>query len=362
MQHRHNAQPLVPDRLAPIDLSDREVKSLSFVRAVDAARNGDWRGAEFEREYSVATAKRAGLPEPDLHTFNLAPQMLAPQYRDLTVASAAGGGYTVDTKVGGVIDAVRELLRVKRLGAQSLDGLRSNLAYARQSTTSTVIWAPTEATQATETAGYGFGQIVLAPKTATCYTETSRMLRLMAPDLQEFALRREFAATLATTLDAVAVAGSGASGQPTGLLNTAGIGGFTGASLAYAGVLESQTDILTANALGASGEVGYLCRPAVASLLAQRQAFSANEAIWRGPLAAGQVLGCTAYSSMNAPASTLIAGDWSQLLLAEWGPGLEIRVNPYANFQAGITGFSASLTVDVAVLWPTAFSVATGVS
>ena len=362
MQSRYTATPISSDRITPLMLSNRELESYSLLRAIDASKAGNWRSDPFLREVSLEIAKRAGLPEPSPHTLYCPPQILAPQQRDLTVANAPGGGFTVATEVVGVVDALRELLRVNRLGAQRLTGLRSNVSYARQGTKTSVTWAPTEGTPAAETADFGFGQIVLAPKTVSVYTEISRALRLMSADLAEFSLRREFAATLATTLDSVALAGTGSGGQPMGLTGTAGIGAFTGASIAYAGLLEAQTDILNANALGSTGEVGFLCRPAVASLLANRQGFSTLVPMWTGPLAAGQLIGCPSFSSMNAPASTLIAGDWSQLLLAEWGAGLEIRVNPIAGFQSGITGFSATLSVDVAVLQPLSFSVASSVT
>jgi HK97 family phage major capsid protein len=147
-----------------------------------------------------------------------------------------------------------------------------------------------------------------------------------------------------------------------GLLGTAGIGTFTGASLTYAELLEAQTDILSANALSEGGKVSFLCRAAVAALLADREAFSADVPLWRGPLDAGQLTDCPALTSMNIPADTLIAGDFSQMAIAEFGNGLEIRINPVQAFQSGIVGYGAFLTVDVAVMQPSAFSVATSVS
>jgi HK97 family phage major capsid protein len=363
-QHRHlPPAPPAPDRIQPLELSQRELEAYSTPRALDAAKSGDWANAVFEREVHRDLGARAGWQlADDPHSFILPTQKLLPRRRDLTAGVTTAGGFLVEAKIVGVLDALRELLRVKQLGAQSMTGLRAAGLYARQGSKATVTWQQNEATQATETADFGFGQIALTPKTLTCHVEISRPLRLQAPDLAEFAVLRELALSMATTADLAAIAGTGASGQPTGIINTAGVGTFNGASITYANVLEAQTDILNANALTTGGEVGFLCRPAVAAVLAQRQGFSTNAPIWSGPLAAGQVLGNTAFSTMNAPASTLIAADWSQLLIAEWGAGLEIRVNPYANFQAGVTSFAASLSIDVALLQASAFSIASGVS
>ena len=84
--------------------------------------------------------------------------------------------------------------------------------------------------------------------------------------------------------------------------------------------------------------------------------------MWTGPLAQGSLIGCPAISSQSVPAATLIAGDWSQMVIAEWGNSLEIRVNPVAAFQSAIIGFGAFISVDVALLQANAFSVGTGVS
>ena len=71
---------------------------------------------------------------------------------------------------------------------------------------------------------------------------------------------------------------------------------------------------------------------------------------------------CPAFASMNAPADTLIGGDFTQALVAEWGVGVEIKVNPYANFQAGIEGYAAFLTCDIALLVREAFTVASSIT
>ena len=56
-----------------------------------------------------------------------------------------------------------------------------------------------------------------------------------------------------------------------------------------------------------------------------------------------------------------VAGLVDQAILAEWGV-LEIDVNPFANFTAGITGIRAFYTCDVGVRIPGAFSVASSIT
>lgn len=354
------APPMPSAFVTPLTLSEKEMRGFSLLRALDAARTESWLYAPFEREVSREAAKRAGAIDPDIRSIYLPAQLL--QRRDLTAASASGGGHLVGTQVLGVIDAVREQLATARLGVGTITGLRPNVTFARQGAKSTVSWLPTEGTQATETETYQLGQLSLTPKSAVAYCEVSRQLRTMAPDLAETMVLNDLRRTIRAAIDAAAFAGTGSSGQPTGLVNVAGIGTFTGASVNYAGILEAQRDVLSANALTEGGTVGFTCRPTVAELLANRQGFSTLVPMWQGPLDAGQLAGCKAVSSMSVPASTLVAGDWQQMVLAEWGAGLVIDINPYANFPAGIFGFRAVLSMDVCLLQPSAFSVATSVS
>jgi hypothetical protein len=43
------------------------------------------------------------------------------------------------------------------------------------------------------------------------------------------------------------------------------------------------------------------------------------------------------------PANMLLFGDWSTVMIAEWGM-LELQVNPFAGFQAGIVGLRGMWT------------------
>lgn len=45
-------------------------------------------------------------------------------------------------------------------------------------------------------------------------------------------------------------------------------------------------------------------------------------------------------SSNQVPSANLLFGDFNQVVIGEWGT-LEIEVNPYANFAAGIMGVRA---------------------
>jgi HK97 family phage major capsid protein len=350
-----------PDRAPVLVLSPKERQSYSLTRALECAKQGHWRDAPMEKEISDEMHKALGNRIPlRLHEF-LAPVDVL-QRRDLTTGVASAGGFLVESEVPSVIRALSNRLILNRLGVDRMTGLKANQTIARVGATATCTWQVTEATAAAETQTLSLSQTALAAKTVLAYIETSRQLGLMAPDLAEQTVRNNLAQALAAEIERVAFNGSGANGEPLGLLNTSGIGTFNGASITYANVLESQTDVLNANALGEESTLGYACRPAVASVLAQRQGFSSLAPLWVGPLNAGQIVGAPAFSSLTIPAATLVCGDFKKMMLAEWGAGVLLTVNPYANFQAAITGYQAALTMDVGLAWQSAFSVATSVS
>jgi HK97 family phage major capsid protein len=75
----------------------------------------------------------------------------------------------------------------------------------------------------------------------------------------------------------------------------------------------------------------------------------------------GNVDGYRGMASNQVPTADILFGDFSQVVIGEWGV-LELEVNPYANFQAGIVGVRAIYTVDIGVRYPSAFSLATSVT
>jgi HK97 family phage major capsid protein len=170
----------------------------------------------------------------------------------------------------------------------------------------------------------------------------------------------DLAKVLALAIDLAALEGSGSSGQPTGIANTAGIGSVTGTSIAWAGIVEFQTDTAASNALADNS--AYLTTPAVAGLLMQRQRFSSTDTpLWTGSVLDGQMGGYRASTTTALTAASMIFGDFSQVVIGEWGM-LEIALNPYANFAASITGIRAIQSVDVGIRQAAAFSRATSIT
>ena len=338
-----------------LDLSINDTRQFSLSRAVLAIANENWTNAGFEAECSREIAKRLGLVADPKKFF----VPMDVQKRDLTVATGSAGGNLVQTSNQSFIDILRNLSVAQRMGVTNLSGLQGSVTIPKLTTSATPVWLANEAATITESTPV-FGQLALTPKTVGAYNEISRQLLLQSSPTADSIVSTDLARVLATAVDLAVIAGSGAAGQPLGIIGTAGIGSVTGTAIAYAGILEFQTDTAAGNALFATS--GYITTPLVAGLLKARVKFASTASpIWEGPMHAGNVDGYQAMASQQVPTGNILFGDFTKVILAEWGV-LQVEVNPYANFQAGIVGIRAMYTIDVGVRYAAAFSLATGVT
>ncbi len=197
----------------------------------------------------------------------------------------------------------------------------------------------------------------MTPKTCAVTLNFSRQWSLQATG-GEVLLRQQLLGAVGKLLDESILAGSGASGQPTGIVNAANIGTQAGASFDHADAIAMRQTALTAGAREAAMQ--WIAAPAVQGLLAARErATGGGRFIWDGR----SILDMPANATPTAPASTLILGDFSKLLLGVWGPpSLVLEVNPYQSFAAGIMAARCVLSCDVALPQPAAFVVASSVS
>lgn len=361
-----------PQSAAKLGLSKKEIKQFSLCRAIDACGSRNWAKAGFEAECSGEISKRLGRLEADQNRFFVPLELQVRENRtpvedlayallkrDLTSGTGSAGGFLVETSNIGFIEMLRNRSVIMAMGARRLTGLQGNVAIPKQTVAATAVWLANEASTVTESQ-QTFAQVALTPKTVGGYTEISRLLLLQSNPSAEGLVMSDLSQVVALAVDLAGLTGSGAAGQPTGIINTAGIGGVTGTAMAYAGIIEFQTDVATGNALTAS--CGYVATPVVAGLLKQRVKFTNSSLpLWDGQLLDANCDGYRGMASNQVPTGDLLFGDFGQVIVGEWGV-LELEVNPYANFQAGIVGVRALYSIDIGVRIPAAFSLATSVT
>lgn len=344
----------VPENAADIGMSEKEVKSYSIVRAIHAAASGNWKLAGLEREASLAVAERAGKEAQGFYV----PYDI--QRRDLTVGTATAGGHTVATNLlaQSFIDLLRNKMVTQSLGAQTLSGLVGNIAIPRQTSGATAYWvaesgAPTESQQA-------FDQVAMTPKTVGAYTDISRKLLLQSSIDVEAFVRNDLATVLALAMDLAGINGSGSSNQPTGILNTSGIGsvagGTNGLAPAWSHVVNLESAVANVNA--DVGTLAYLTNTKVRGILKQTQKASNLPFIYgegsENPLngykcgISNQVPSNLTKGTANGVCSALIFGNFADLIYGLWGV-LDVLVDPYTASTSGTVRVVTLQDMDVAV-------------
>lgn len=344
---------------ADIGMTQEEARSFSFVRAIQAAvliKDGKFSQARdiggFELDASDAVAKKMGRESRGFFVPNEV------QKRDLLVGTPTAGGNTVATDLlaSSFIDLLRNKMAVTGLGAKFLTGLVGQIAIPRQTAGATAYWvaengAPTESQQA-------FDQVTMTPKTLGAFTDITRKLLLQSSIDVEGLVRNDLATVIAMAIDLAAINGSGASNQPTGILNTAGIGsvagGTNGLIPTWGNLVDLESQVAVANAdLGA---LGYLTNAKVRGKLKQVSKVSGqNGFIWEDGTVNGYATGVSNQVPSNLTKGTasgicsaILFGNFADLIIGQWG-NLDIMVDPYTGSTAGTVRVVALQDVDIAV-------------
>lgn len=356
-----------------IGLTAEEKGRFSLVRALNAAMTGDWSKAGFERDVSLALAKRSGRET----TGFFMPSDVTMQ-RDTTpgyiVGEATQGGNLVATELrtGSFIDLLRAKAIVTRLGATILSGLVGNVEIPRQTGASSTFWIAENGSPTASNAT--FDKVALKPKTIGALSPISRNLLLQSSMQVEAFVRNELAKSLALGIDLAALSGTGTNNQPTGIANMTGIctveGGTNGGSVTFDKLIDMETQVATANA--DAENMYYLCNAATIGFLKKIKNTS-GDYIWKSPADAvrngfpGEVNGYGVARSnqvrgnlekgTSKTCQEIFFGNWSDLVIGEWG-FLEIDVNRYGDqWKSGGVEVRALQSIDIAVRHPKSFCV-----
>lgn len=368
-----------------VDLSVKEQKSYSFCRALLAASGRDWKDAGLELEVSNEIAKRSGrggtegffLPVNLKFGVDGVRATSATAYGATIGTSGAGSLIQTTLLAGSFIDVLRAKAKVISLGATMLSGLVGNIAIPRQDSQTATYWVNPEGADLTESEAI-FDQILLSPKTLGARSQYTRQLLMQAtPDI-EMLVRNDLTAVMALAIDAACIAGTGTNGQPLGILNTAGIGsvalGANGGEINIDALIALETALTTANV--DENNLAYMTNAKqIGALKTLKDA--EGRYLWtqypgvfgeRTPTP-GEINGYKVARSNNVPSnltkgtgtnlSAVIFGNWSELIIGEWGV-LEVLPNPYgAGFNSGSIDIRALQTVSTALRHNASFAAIT---
>ena len=349
------------------DEFERETDEFSVVRALQAAASGNWSAAGREREISQELELRTGRRTQGFFV----PQTGGWQRRDYVKGTASAGGNYIGTQhlADNFVEALRARLAVAELGATMLPGLIGDVAIPRRSGSASTYWIA-ESANITESTGT-VDQITLNPKVVGCFSKFSHLMKLQATPEIEQVIRQDFIALIAQAIDSVAIKGGG-SGEPTGILETSGIGSVAGGTDGAAPTIDNILDLKAEVAVDNADQptCGFLTNSKVEKVISKLK--DGNSAYhlspYVGALEDQRIANRRLLISNNVPSnltkgsgsnlSAIIYGNFADLIIGMWG-ALEVEVDPYSAFQSGTVGVRAMQAIDIGVRHPESFAAMT---
>lgn len=358
-----------PQPAPMVDPGAREMQDYSLVRALNAIMNRE-SCPELEISQELGRKMNRGTDG-----FFFPTNLGAAKRAGLDSSTATKGAELKFTEAGGWIDVLRNRCLVLQMGAEFLPGLQGKVGFSRQTGAATLAWLATE-NPGSDAADSNLTTdlVTIDAKTAIATTSISKQLLLQSAFPAEAKVRNDLARIVAIGLDTAAIQGSGASGQPKGILNQSGIGsvalGTNGLVIpSVTPLVDLETAVAVQNA--DFGNLGYLTTPGQRGVMKKTLAFSTAGAapIWtEGPAGSdmGWVNGYKAGASLNVPSNltkgtsngichAVIFGNFGELIIGEWG-ALEILLDPYRLKKQGMVELTATYFCDVAVKHAASFA------
>ena len=320
----------------------------SLFRAFQAIKDGNWSGAEYEREVFDETRKRVLAANVD-----------------------AAGGYWIPEEVSSdFIEVLYANMITKALGARVMSGLtHSPIAIPGMSGSATAYWVGTNE-KITLSTQSSFRRQLQYKKVAAIVAVDNELMRLGVPSAEKIVLD-DMAEVLALAIDIAAITGTGVNGQPLGLVNDPDVDTSVAASsgaLTHK-IADDMVGILEdGNAL--KGSLGFAMAPAVKRALKEERIANYSgqtDGMYLYPpivsdAALASSLGYKFETTTQLASTLAIFANWADLIIGQWG-GIEIAKSDAATdgtsyaFTQDQTWFRVTALVDSLVRRPASFSV-----
>jgi len=365
------------ETVAPVEMAAQERAGYSLTAGIRAALTGDWssREAGLVRELSREVEK-SGISKTAERSFFVPFSALSKRATYVTSGPTTGGNLVAtDLLADDFIEALRNGSLMLSLGVRTMPGLVGNVAIPRRSGVASTYYLSTQTTAITQSEST-FDQVTMAPKNLAALSKYSRQTLLQGtPGIEEL-VRRDLTDGLNLAVDLGILNGSGSSGQPTGIMQTSGIGsvamGTNGGAITLEKLVDLETEVMIDNGAVNRDAVAYVTNAKVMGALKKLRAggsttgdgpFLVNQvpnALGRGPAGSeinGYPIGVTnqvpsnlTKGSSSGVCSAVLMGDFSQAMVGFWGNGLEITVGEdQDDFSKALTSVRGIITYDVAV-------------
>ncbi len=343
-----------------ISNTEKDLNRYSFTRAIRVALGIDRGG--IEEEMNQEARREMSSISQSLRGFGIPSIVLNRASSGQNFTTPGDGGYLVGS--GGVkfYSALRDRLTLLKLGATFLTGLQGPLPLVGGGTF-TAAWAA-EGVEIQKTKAAFADRGTLTPKRLGSLGAISKELIYSTSEDVERIIVNELADSIAQALEAAAINGSGDGAEPTGILNTSGIGavagGTNGLAPSWANVVALESAVSAANGHGM--KMGYLTNSKVIGQLKTIVKAQAEGYIMEN----NTLNGYPCFDTNAVPAdldkgsstgicSALIFGAWEHLIIGQWG-GLDLIVDPYSRKAFGEIELATNQFMDLGLSNPARFA------
>lgn len=317
------------------DASDRE--GFSVARACRAIAMKNFDHAPYEQEVFANMRQKAQTLDP-----------------------GTAGGYVVpEEAIRPIIEKLKAEVTVFERGATEMQCTGVPCIIPQITTASTATWIATEGTQISDSSMV-FDQISLTPKTVAGRVILSNLLLETSQPAADSIIEQDLAQQIGLAVDAAVLKGSGASGQPEGIMTNAAVASVTtslttSVTPTYAELLEFIETLEVANAL--KGRLGWILHPLAASQIRQMTTTGSLE-LARVDVGMGvkpTILGYpySISTQMEAPTGSagtksFMFGNFSDVMVARWG-GMRLLASNTSDdaFSRDQTHVRATMRLDV---------------
>lgn len=365
---RENLPDDQPLRNTDIGLGEQETRDFSIFRLMRANQRGATRAdidaAQFEIEAVDAAADAAASGRSDGHTLppevmrsfitsEMSREMGMPIQGTRTLLAGTDTDLIpTEHRDQAFIELLRNAAVTMQAGVRTLPGLQGNVDIPRMATSAGATWISAEHGDSVD-GEPTFDSVSLTPKDISVSTPMSRRMRQQSAPAIEGLVRMDIVTSMALGIDLAVLEGSGAAGQPTGVLNTAGVNkptAFAGVNPTFAEAVAMETAVADDNAL--MGSLAYIGRTNMRGAL-KTTAKDAGSGIF---LMDGNVLNGYQYLATNSITDgNLYFGNWADVLMGMWD-GLDLVFDDATLAAKNGLYIRAFQTVDVAVRHAVSFA------
>ena len=361
----------IEEQLTPKE-REQYAKDYKLSAGIRGLITNDWsdKASGFAREISQQIAKDSGKGTRSGSLF--IPYSGLVQRATYVTSGATTGGNIVATDLlaDDFIEALRNSTVMVGLGVQTLSGLVGDVAIPRRSGVASTGFLSSE-TAALSQAESTFDQISMTPKTLGTLSKFSRNMLIQATPGIEDLVRRDISDGINLGIDLGILNGTGSSGQPTGIMQTSGIGsvaiGTNGGAITVDKLIDLETAIMEDNAGVNADSISYVTNAKVMGAIKKLKTSGGEylvnnnlQALGRGatpvavngyPLAmTNQVPSNLTKGSTSGSCSAVVMGDFSQAILGLYGSGIEITAGEDSDdFAKNLVSVKGVVAFDVAV-------------